>query len=226
MNGSAPTPNDHADILDSLLVDYVNGGLPAALELLVETHIAMNNKSARTVDLLLHVGGYLLEESEPVSMSEGAFEAVMAEIERTKPVQASALQDNNDPQFSAHLPRPIADYMPDLECTQSWRRVGIGLSEHQLDFGQTKGKATIYRIAPGVAVPTHSHKGSEITLVLAGGFSDENGSYVPGDIAIQHAGSVHQPVADDDGECIVFAVNEDSIELTGPLGRMLNLLVR
>ena len=72
---------------------------------------------------------------------------------------------------------------------------------------------------------SHSHTGAEVTLVLSGGFTDETGSYGPGDIAIQEAGSEHQPIADDDGECMVLAVNEGQIRLTGPIGRVLNLLV-
>ena len=86
-------------------------------------------------------------------------------------------------------------------------------------------EANIYRIAPGVSVPVHSHEGTELTLVLAGGFSDETGSFGPGDIAIQESGATHQPVADDDGECIVFAINEGQIKLANPIGRVLSYLV-
>jgi putative transcriptional regulator len=35
----------------------------------------------------------------------------------------------------------------------------------------------------------------------------------------------HKPVADNDGECLVFAINQGDIRLTGPIGRVLNLLV-
>ena len=36
------------------------------------------------------------------------------------------------------------------------------------------------------------------------------------DIAIQETGATHQPIADDDGECIVFAINEGNIRLASP----------
>ena len=78
--------------------------------------------------------------------------------------------------------------------------------ESSIDFGEADGKAKIYRIAPGTAVPIHTHTGAEVTLVLSGGFTDETGGYGPGDIAIQEAGGEHQPVADDDGECVVVVV--------------------
>ena len=74
-------------------------------------------------------------------------------------------------------------------------------------------------------MPSHSHDGNEVTLVLSGGFTDEYGTYGPGDISIQETGAVHKPVADEDGECIVLAVNEGPIVLTGPVGRLLNMLI-
>ena len=57
-------------------------------------------------------------------------------------------------------------------------------------------------------------------------FTDEYGTYGPGDISIQETGAVHKPVADEDGECIVLAVNEGPIVLTGPVGRLLNMLIK
>ena len=62
--------------------------------------------------------------------------------------------------------------------------------------------------------------------MLSGGFTDEYGTYGPGDISIQETGAVHKPVADEDGECIVLAVNEGPIVLTGPVGRLLNMLIK
>ena len=77
----------------------------------------------------------------------------------------------------------------------------------------------------GTAIPSHTHTGTEVTLVLQGGFTDETGTYGPGDIAVQEEGCEHKPVADNDGECLVFAINHGDIHLTGPIGRVLNLLV-
>ena len=122
------------------------------------------------------------------------------------------------------LPLPLRDYIQDVDSPRSWKRIGIGLFEQALDFGDNFGSAKLYRIAPGSSVPSHSHDGNEVTLVLSGGFTDEYGTYGPGDISIQETGAVHKPVADDDGECIVLAVNEGPIVLTGPVGRLLNML--
>ena len=208
-------------VLDALLVDYAAGALSQPLEILIETHLAMNPESAKTMQMLMQLGGILLEECEPVSLSEDALDKVMSAIaEDEEPLQKVTHSENS------FLPRPISDYIPDLSCTKSWRSAGIGIARHDVKFSQSDMRATIYRIQPSRAVPSHSHTGSEITLVLAGGFSDESGTFRPGDIAVQEAGEVHKPVADADGECIVFAVNEGDIRLAGPFGRVFSLLVK
>ena len=211
-------------LLESLLIDYANGALPLALEVLVETHISMNPESAKSIRMLLQLGGALMENSEPVSLSEGSFERLMEEINTTEDTDELAhsivSNDNN------LLPLPLRNYIQDMESPKSWKRIGIGLSEKAIDFGDDFGSAKLYRISPGSSVPSHSHEGNEVTLVLSGGFTDEYGTYGPGDISIQETGAVHRPVADADGECIVLAVNEGPIVLTGPVGRLLNMLIK
>ena len=209
-------------VLDALLLDYATGALSLPLEVLIETHLAMNEDSAKTMNMLMRLGGVLLEDSEPVSLSEGALENVLKAIEdqeESATLDTSRL-DTND----GFLPRPISDYIPDAS-NASWRRVGLGLFECDVVFEDGRGRAKFYRIAPGTAVPSHTHTGTEVTLVLEGGFTDETGSYGPGDIAVQEEGCEHKPVADNDGECLVFAINQGDIRLTGPIGRVLNLLV-
>ena len=222
------------EVIGALLLDYASGVLESPLEILVETHISLNANSARQLRMLMQLGGILLEECEPVSLSEGALDAVMAEIDSEEANKETASQDNvvaftkpsvSKPVTIPHLPRPLADYIPDLSCDKSWRRISKGLSQCRIQFDGTDVEANIYRIAPGTSIPVHSHEGTEVTLVLAGGFTDETGAFGPGDIAIQETGATHQPVADDDGECIVFAINEGNIRLASPIGRVLSYLV-
>ena len=211
-------------LLESLLIDYANGTLPLSLEVLVETHISMNPESAKSIRMLLQIGGALIENSEPVSLSEGSFEKLMAEIDLSddsfEDTDIVVSNDNN------LLPLPLRNYTQDVNSPRSWKRIGIGLSEQSIDFGDQFGSAKLYRIAPGCSVPSHSHDGNEVTLVLSGGFTDEYGTYGPGDISIQETGAIHKPVADADGECIVLVVNEGPIVLTGPVGRLLNMLIK
>ena len=72
-------------------------------------------------------------------------------------------------------------------------------------------------------MPIHTHTGAEVTLVLAGGFTDETGSYGPGDIShsVKPAAST-SPWLMMMANASFFAVNEGGIWLTGSIGRVLN----
>ena len=98
-------------VLDALLIDYAAGALSQPLEILIETHLAMNPESAKTMQILMQLGGILLEECEPVSLSEDALNKVMSAIAEVE----EPLQKTTQPEHS-FLPRPISDYIPDLSC--------------------------------------------------------------------------------------------------------------
>ena len=65
----------------------------------------------------------------------------------------------------------------------------------------------------------------ELTLVLEGGFRDQNNTYQIGDIVIMHEGSIHAPIADKDQGGLFLTLNEGAITPTGLIG-LLNRLRR
>ena len=77
-------------------------------------------------------------------------------------------------------------------------------------------------VGAGRRIPSHTHDGSEITLVLKGAFADVTGRYGRGDIAIAEADLDHRPMTDENEDCICFAVTDAPLRLTGPVGRILD----
>jgi putative transcriptional regulator len=82
------------------------------------------------------------------------------------------------------------------------------------------------RLDPGSVMPVHSHRGHEFTLVLAGGFRDGSQQFLPGDFAVRDASHRHQPIVDDDGQCLCLVVLDAPLRLTGAVGRLLNPFLR
>jgi putative transcriptional regulator len=83
-----------------------------------------------------------------------------------------------------------------------------------------RGDVSLFWIGAGKKMPTPTHEGSEVTLVIQGGFTDVIGHYGVGDVAIADQDVDHRPVADDDGEdCLCFAVADAPLVLTGAFGR-------
>ena len=145
-------------VLDALLLDYATGALSLPLEVLVETHLAMNEESAKTMNMLMKLGGVLLEDSDPVSLSEGALENVLKAIEQDEGKQPDTSKRKIDTD-SALLPRPIADYLPDRNDPSG------GVSA--LDYLNVMLSLTMIRdgqnsIAfPGTSIPSHTHTGTK-----------------------------------------------------------------
>ena len=147
-------------VLDALLLDYAAGALSLPLEVLVETHLAMNEESAKTMNMLMKLGGVLLEDSDPVSLSEGALENVLKAIEQDEGKQPDTSKRKIDTNC-ALLPRPIADYLPDRN-DPSWRRIGIGLFECDVVFDNDPGSGKILSHFPWHIHPlshTYRHRG-------------------------------------------------------------------
>ncbi|MEQ8965761.1 MAG: ChrR family anti-sigma-E factor [Azospirillaceae bacterium] len=123
------------------------------------------------------------------------------------------------------VPAPLRGYIGgDLE-SQPWRPVMRGLDELPIAID---GVATVklLRIRGGTAMPRHTHSGTEMTLVLEGGFSDERGHFLRGDVAVTDAAVDHRPVADPGEDCYCLTVTDAPLRLTGPIGRLLNPFVR
>ena len=221
---SSRIPTHH--IHDELLVDYAAGACGEAEALLIATHLALCPLCRDAVADLDLVGGTLLDELSPMAMSDGSLDAILGKLDEepavhlTSPAKSPVCIDTT-------VPRPLRDYLdaPDLDAL-SWRQVIRGLEEYALPIGATASRTKLLRIKPGMAVPSHTHKGNELTLVLQGGFEDGRGHFLSGDVAITDSHIDHSPVADLGEPCICLTVVDAPLKLTGKIGRFLNPFVR
>jgi putative transcriptional regulator len=151
------------------------------------------------------LGGSLLQELAPVPMSGGALDAALLKLDGITPFERPARPGSRDGTPSV-LRRYIGGDLADVR----WRQVGPRLAYVPL-LRHGNVIARLLRGAPGSETGPHRHAGLEYTLVLRGGFSDETGSYAPGDLQVMEGEMRHNPVADADADCINLAVT------TGPL---------
>jgi putative transcriptional regulator len=242
-----PTPQPTHVIGDEILMDYAAGSCTEAVALAVASHLTLCPEARRRLEAFEQLGGALLEDLEPaemdadaldvferLDMDDAAAEGAAAEADdgscvcgcggecggKGAPERAAA----EPRRHGALLPAPLADYLPGDVDVLPWRPVMRGLEEYDIDVAGAKAK--LLRIKGGMAMPQHTHAGTEMTLVLAGGFSDERGHFLRGDIAVTDREVDHQPVADEGEDCICLAVTDAPLRLTGPIGRFLNPFVR
>ena len=203
-----------------LLVEYVSGSLSVAPCISVTTHLQYCKQCSDSVESLGEIGGELLTTVGAVPVSDELFDRVIASLDSLEEEEPS-----DEPQrqcsdtISAELPEFVQRLLPDGEL--DWRRLSPSLKVAPISVGEEVYELALHRIDAGGKAPAHDHLGKEITVVLTGSFSDEDGVYQPGDFLVREAGDTHRPFAARNQECICLSVLEAPIRLTG-IKRVLN----
>lgn len=199
-----------------MLAGYAAGTLPRALHALVGAHLEISPANRAFVSRLEDGLSHAVTGAKPTEIRhrDQRLDAIFAEeCPRVAPKAGAAVETRAIRHF---LGRPLED-LP-------FRTILPGVKEYRIETGDDT-RAVLYRIRAGRKMPQHSHDGSEVTLVLQGGFSDETGHYRRGDMVIADEHVDHVPVADLDEECICFAVMDAPLRLTGPFGRLVNRFI-
>ncbi len=210
----------HHHPADDLLIAYAAGSQEEPLALVVATHLALCARCRSEVERLEELGGVLLDEQEPEALGEASLERVLARLDEAapeEPVERGGEAAPADPR----VPRPLRDYLGAGLERLDWTTYR-GMQKVELLPEAPGFRTRLMRIKSGTAMPAHTHEGSELTLVLAGGFSDEHGHFLRGDLAEADASVDHRPVADPGEDCLCLAVTDAPLRLTGPFGRLLN----
>ncbi|WP_406853607.1 ChrR family anti-sigma-E factor [Alsobacter sp. KACC 23698] len=215
-------PNDEAapngSRLDELLAGYAAGTLSPHLHSLVAAHLYLKPESRSFVRAMEQIGAQALEDMPACAVADRdrKLAAIFESAERVEPRPAAPVCSVMPPPLCAVAGKRVSDI--------PWRFKLPGVREFRLP-DQAGTEATLYWIKPGKTIPSHTHEGSEVTLVLRGGFSDTTGHYMRGDIAIADPEIDHHPRADEGEDCICFAVTDAPLRLTGPLARFVRRIV-
>jgi len=205
--------------LDELLAGYAAGTLAAPAHALVGAHLELAGSNRHYVGALEALAGARLEETAPVAFSDrdSALNAIFDGVEEPIEVQPRVSRSDLPASLRAIANAPLEE-LP-------WRSLIPGVRECK--FGEIDGcNVSAIWVKGGRAMPSHTHHGMELTLVLKGGFKDASGHYVRGDIAFADDSIDHRPIADEGEDCICFAVTEGRLELTGFVGRFIAPFVR
>ena len=208
------------------LAEYAAGTLPDAYALCVAIHLHQCSQCRSTVKQLNHLGSTLFSDIEQAPVSDNLRDRVMANLgeDIAKPTTETAEAKSSQPGPCA-IPAPLRKLTGDNLDDLKWHRLSKALSVTRLPFGDTQREVALHRIKPGGRVGKHSHRGQEITLVLTGSFSDQEGLYREGDFMVRTPDDTHRPMASGDKECICLSVLDAPISFTGLL-RVINPFLR
>ena len=165
------------------------------------------------------IGVALLDQLSPSALSEPAPVMALRRLEAETEPQANARVPLGD--VPEALVSSIGQYLDDVK----WKRVAPGISQYQIPLSKTtEGDLRLVRIAPGLALPEHSHDGSELTLILRGSYSDRTGTYRVSDVADLTGDIEHQPVADAQEGCICLVATNGKLRFKTLMARMMQPL--
>jgi len=204
-----------------LLMSYGAGALGEIWSLALASHLTLCPSCRSDVDTIEELGGALLEEIEPESVSVEGHQTVMAELDKmAAPEQFKPLVED----YSI-LPRPMRNYIGDDIDAIKWKPIGGGVCQSTV-LSNESGQAHLLKIPMGRPVPEHGHNGREMTLVISGSFEDEYGRFVRGDVQDVDQDIIHRPVAGIGEDCICLAVTDAPLDFKRLLPRIAQPFIR
>lgn len=206
------------------LADYAAGAASEAESLIIATHLALCPACREHVAAFEAVGGALVDEIEPASLSDSAMDRMLQAIVLS-PREPEARPRTRTKAVTGGVPEPLRSYLPADMADLPWHTVLRGLDEIELNTGG-RGRTRLLRIKAGTTMPRHTHGGVEHTLVLSGGFTDQGRHYGRGDMAVADGSVDHTPVADEGEDCICLTVTSAPLKLTGTLSRFMNPFIK
>ena len=206
---AAALPQHHPEA--DILLAYAGGTLAEGLALVVATHLALCPDCRRLAGDFDALGGTLFDRLGPSALAPDAFARTMARIGDRPPEEPPARAPAQPDADAWWQWEPLAPYLHGRQ-PRVWRPLGRGIGYSPIRRrGQSGASAILLRVAADAALPRHGHAGTEMTVVLEGGYRDQFGRYAVGDFSSLDNATMHKPVTDGDAICVSL------IALTGPL---------
>lgn len=221
----------------ALLKQYVEGELPASVAVIVASHVEMCSECQSSVASLSEQVATEAFELETDSNDFVSSEEIMSAD------MFSGQQDDQDFDMLAEIMDLPADEQVIIpECPAEldiageqitlprainsiamaeWKGIGK-ISRARLNLDDDERRMSLLHIDKGGAVPAHTHKGFEITLLLQGSFSDEMGEYQRGDFIWLDGEHTHNPVSEQG--CVCLTVSSDALHFTQGVSQLFNPL--
>lgn len=206
-----------------LLVEYAAGALSPSMALCVGVHLKYCPHCQEQVERLTSLGTALFCELEGVAPSEGLFDQILARIEEEDALERGPARENS----AMRARKLLQSWLPGGWATVEWKPQWFKVYEYVLELSANgRSRLALQKIAAGGRAPIHGHHGREITVVLEGGFSDDQGVYEEGDFIIRDQDHQHRPRAMEHRDCICLTLLEAPVKLTGPFGQWIERLRR
>ncbi|NOJ16544.1 ChrR family anti-sigma-E factor [Vibrio jasicida] len=212
--------NKHPD--NNLLEAYASGSIDAVSGLVVATHLETCSKCRAYVNQLEAAQADVVIESS-VMEYDVELDSMFNDIITAEPKSDSIIIKDVARVAVAgkdfKLPKTLSRFS---DLVGEWKSYGGKVYSAQIDLGED-ARVNLMYISEDVRIPQHTHKGQESTLVLHGGFSDEDGHYEVGDVLVRDASVKHSPFTKAGEDCLCLTVLTEPMIFTQGVARIFNL---
>jgi putative transcriptional regulator len=204
-----------------LLADCARGALNSGAALVVATHVHSCAVCREETSFLERVGGALLYDETPVSLSGDAFERALKRLDLPEP----AVRTKLDPQLPPYLDRfAIARPLRSQKIGRRlWVTPNIWFASVTADPSDSACTYLVYA-RPRTRLSLHTHVGREFTTVLHGAFRDGGSEYRPGDFAEADGAILHAPAVTAESDCLCLISADAPMHLTGRVARAIQAM--
>ncbi|HWN67825.1 MAG TPA: ChrR family anti-sigma-E factor [Haliangium sp.] len=229
-------PEHHAP--DEILIAYAAGSLGASESLLVACHLTLCPRCRHLVADAEAVGAALLAAPAPAPApapaSAPGLDAMLARLDQeaeegedTAGAPATAAPAARPAAVDPRgiVPAPLFRLIGDVDSAP-WRRLLRGIYSLDVPAPGDDKYVKLFRFEAGLRVPRHAHPGFEGTLVLSGGFTDDDGHHVRGDLSVLDETRPHEQHIDEDGPCTWLLVADGAPIPRTLLGWIARLVLR
>jgi putative transcriptional regulator len=199
------------------------GNCEPAMALMISAHVDMCPQCQHDcVDIQTELAGELFSQGSPAGQLSNQYLTMMSNITELPIANASVQQATEttielDGKFF-ELPRALRRY---VKNTGNWSQLVGKLWQAPVDLGDI-GKANFMYMEKGGRVPEHTHKGTEMTLVVDGQYGDGIAEYDCGDFTFMNNEHKHLPHSEADDGCLVFTIVDQPLHFTAGIARLLN----
>lgn len=208
---------------EEILASYAAGASDEAEALLVATHLALCPRCRALCGSLDALGGALLSPGGPpeVAVAEDALSSLLARLDEPESPRPKLVP----PAGPLDIPMPLRALTGPL-AQVPFRATTPGIWRFDLPMSTRERPVALVSIRPGLSIPPHRHASTERGLVLQGGFTDDLGHYLRGDVSIRTSedAHAHEQLIDEGERCVVFMVDDGPKLPTTALGRVVNFL--
>jgi putative transcriptional regulator len=208
---------------DESLELYAAGQLDPAMSIMVSAHLEYCPECRRRVEAAEQKMATQLEQAQPEVMNS-ELDSMLAMIMQQSPdsviesPQPALQQEITLGNKRFPMPRALQAHPQHIG---PWGRLPGKIQRARVDAVSDSKMNFIY-MDQDSALPEHTHQGQEITLVLAGTFIDDAGTYVPGDFIIQDAQNKHTPRTAANQDCLCLTLLDAPLHFTSGLASLLN----